>query len=61
MSQTSTLDVEANTSADNARTDTLCENANVLAHQIENSSDTEKKIPVTEKVSSSEQLGESGR
>ncbi|KAL3611089.1 hypothetical protein D5086_002109 [Populus alba] len=39
MSQTSTLDVEANTSADNARTDTLCENANVLAHQIENSSD----------------------
>ncbi|KAG6789269.1 hypothetical protein POTOM_005360 [Populus tomentosa] len=39
MSQTSTLDVEANTSADNARTDTLCENANVPAHQIENSSD----------------------
>jgi hypothetical protein len=39
MSQTSTLDVEANTSADNARTDTLCESANVLAHQIENSSD----------------------
>jgi hypothetical protein len=33
MSQTSTLDVEANTSADNARTDTLCENANVLAHR----------------------------
>ncbi|KAB5520270.1 hypothetical protein DKX38_024589 [Salix brachista] len=41
MSGTSTLEVQTNTSADNAKTDAICGNANVLAQQIENSSDVQ--------------------
>ena len=41
MSGTSTLEVQTNTSADNAKTDAFCGNANVPAQQIENSSDVQ--------------------
>ncbi|KAJ6750587.1 hypothetical protein OIU85_001156 [Salix viminalis] len=50
MSGTSTLEVQTNTSADNAKTDAFCENANVLAQQIE------KKL---NEVASNKQSGES--